>query len=172
MKGLVLARAGARSLHPCWVNGGPQRDWDLKLVPYQAVPPHGAVDCTTTDVIPGPKWSGLRQVLHEWDGWREYDMVWMPDDDLYADQDTIGRMFDIAARAGLDLFAPALHETSYYAHFDTMRNPSFYGRRVGFVEIMVPALSRRALETIIPTLDETATGWGWGLDAVWPQLLG
>src|SRR3712207_2326761 len=109
-KSLVLARVGAGSLHPCWLDRGKPRDWDLRLVPYQALPSQDAIDCVVGDVIPGPKWSGLRELLNTWDGWRDYDYVWMPDDDIYADQETITRMFAVARELGLDLFAPALHE--------------------------------------------------------------
>lgn len=171
MKCLVLARVGSQSLHRCWINAGMLRSWDLVLVPYQRIPPQTDLDCKVHDVVPGPKWSGVRQVLKEWDGWRDYDYVWFPDDDIYADQSTITRMFEVAGAVGLDLFAPALHETSFYAHFITMENRRFFGRWVGFVEIMVPGFSRRALETLLPTLDLTTTGWGWGLDSVWPKLL-
>jgi hypothetical protein len=71
----------------------------------------------------------------------------------------------------LDLFAPALHETSSFAHFITMRNRRFYGRWVGFVEIMVPGFSRSAMQTLVPSLDLSDTGWGWGLDSLWPKRL-
>jgi hypothetical protein len=52
-----------------------------------------------------------------------------------------------------------------------MENRRFYGRWTGFVEIMVPAFSRAALEKLQPTLDLSDTGWGWGLDSLWPKLL-
>ena len=52
-----------------------------------------------------------------------------------------------------------------------MRNRSFFARRVGFVEIMVPGFSRPVLEQLLPTLDESATGWGWGFDPLWAKLL-
>ncbi|HEX2577375.1 MAG TPA: hypothetical protein VHK88_13555, partial [Aquihabitans sp.] len=71
----------------------------------------------------------------------------------------------------LDLFAPALDAESYFAHYITMHNPRFFGRFVGFVEIMIPGFSRPALERLLPTLGESETGWGWGLDSVWPKLL-
>src|SRR4051794_40862787 len=171
-KSLVLARVGSNSLHPCWIDVGKPRDWDLRLVPYQELPDQTRVECEVEDVIPGPKWTGLRAALEQWDGWRDYDYIWLPDDDVYASQDTITRMFEAARALGLDLFAPALHESSYYAHFITMVNRSFHGRWVGFVEIMVPAFSRAALEMLLPTLGESETGWGWGLDSVWPKLLG
>jgi len=171
-RSLVIARVGASSIHPCWIDRGKPRDWHLYLCPYQPIAPQQGLDCIVGDVIPGPKWSGIRTLLNSWDGWRDYDHVWFPDDDIYANQDTIGRVFDVAATIGLELFAPALHETSSFAHFITMRNPSFYGRWVGFVEIMVPGFSRSAMETLVPSLDLSETGWGWGLDSLWPKQLG
>jgi hypothetical protein len=171
-RNLVLARVGRSSLHAGWLDARRPRTWDLVLVPYEEIEPQRGLDCAVTRVIPGPKWSGIRELLAEWDGWRAYDHVWMPDDDIAADQATIGRMFDIASAVGLDLFAPALHPSSYFAHFITMQNPRFHGRWTGFVEIMMPAFSRAALERLRPTLDLTRTGWGWGLDSVWPKLLG
>ena len=170
-KNLVLARVGRNSLHPDWLGGATERNWDLRLVPFQEMPPQDDLDLVLGDVIPGPKWSGLREQLKRWDGWREYDRIWMPDDDIAATPDAISRMFEIAGGLGLDLFAPALHESSYFAHFDTMENRSFYGRWVGFVEIMVPGFSSAALEKLQPTLDLSDTGWGWGLDSLWPKLL-
>jgi hypothetical protein len=167
---LVIARVGANSLHPGWMDPGRERPWDLHLVPFEPVPGGGGT--TSSEVIKGPKWSGLREVLEGWDGWREYDYIWLPDDDIATDQDTITRMFAIAREVGLDLFAPALHEESFYAHFDTMRNDRFAGRWTGFVEIMTPGFSRAALEELHPTLRRSPTGWGWGLDSLWPKLLG
>jgi hypothetical protein len=169
---LVIARVGRRSLHPTWLDAAQPRSWDLHLCPYEDL--HGQVTegCTVADVIPGPKWTGLRELLRRWDGWRGYERIWLPDDDIFASQGTIDRMFETAASLGFDLCAPALNEASYYAHFTTMRNRRCHARRAGFVEIMVPCFSRAALETLRPTLDLTETGWGWGLDSLWPKLLG
>jgi len=80
----------------------------------------------------------------------------------------------LAASVGYDLpggMEPFLDETSYFAHFSTMRNSCFHGRYVGFVEIMAPGFSRTAFARLLPTLALTETGWGWGLDSVWPKLL-
>ncbi len=168
---LVLARVGANSLHPAWMDADTERTWDLRLVPYQPVPATPELDCHIGEVVPGPKWTGLREVLTTWDGWRDYEYVWLPDDDILASQNTINRMFEVARGVGLDLFAPALDERSHFAHFITMRNRRLYGRFTGFVEIMVPGFRRSALEKLLFTLDLGDTGWGWGLDSVWPKLL-
>jgi hypothetical protein len=171
-RNLVLARVGPNSLHRSWVDGDTPRDWDLHLLPYCEIPPQDDLECVVHDVIPGPKWAGVRELLKGWNGWRDYDYVWIPDDDVLAGQDTITRMFAVAEALGFELFAPALHASSHFAHFITMENRRFFARRVGFVEIMVPAFSSRALQELLPTLDRSRTGWGWGLDSAWPKLLG
>jgi hypothetical protein len=170
-RSLVLVRAGSRSLHSGWTEPGKPRDWDLYVSPFEEIPAQEHADWTAGDLIPGMKWTGLWQLLNEWDGWREYDYVWLPDDDIAAEQNTISRMFEIARGVGLDLFAPALDESSYYAHFITMRNRSFHGRWTGFVEIMAPCFSAAALEKLLPTFELSRTGSGWGLDVLWPKLL-
>jgi hypothetical protein len=170
-RNLVIARVGRNSLHPSWIDRGAPRDWDLHLAPYQPIPAQDGIECTVGEVVTGPKWTGVRELLNTWDGWRDYDYIWLPDDDIYADQRTISAMFDLARRLGLHLFTPALHESSYYTHYSQMANRRFFARRVGFVEIIVPGFSRTALERFLPTLDLGTTGWGWGLDSVWPKML-
>ena len=168
---LVIARVGRKSLHRAWVDDGKPRDWDLYLCPFEEIPPQTGVECTVGDVIPGPKWAGLRTLLNEWDGWRQYDHVWLPDDDILTGQDTISAMFQAAAALQFKLFTPALHESSHYGHYIIMRNRNFFARRVGFVEIMVPGFSRPVLEQLLDTLDVSRLGWGWGLDPLWAKLL-
>jgi hypothetical protein len=169
---LVIARVGRRSLHRFWVDPAKERSWDLYLCPFQEVEAASDVECTIGDVLPGPKWEGIRALLNSWNGWRDYEYIWLPDDDIFSNQDDINAVFRCGAALNFDLFAPALHENSYYAHYITMANQSFFARRVGFVEIMVPCFRRETLERLLPTLELSTTGWGWGLDSVWPKLLG
>jgi hypothetical protein len=170
---LVIARVGRNSLHRSWIDEGKARQWDLYLCPFQEIPPQpqDGLDCVVGAVIPGQKWAGLRTLLNTWDGWRDYDHVWLPDDDILASQDTISAMFQAAAALEFKIFAPALQEDSHYAHYITMRNDNFFARRVGFVEIMVPGFSRPVLEQLLETLDLSTTGTGWGLDPLWAKLL-
>lgn len=170
-RGLVIARVGRTSLHRCWIDAGTPRAWDLYLSPYEDIGPQDDLDCRVGDVIPGPKWTGLGRLLHAWDGWRDHDPIWLPDDDILASQNEITRLFETGRALDFQLFAPALHERSHYAHFIAMRNASFFARRVGFVEIMVPCFRRATLERLLPTFALSATGWGFGLDAAWPKLL-
>lgn len=169
---LVIARVGRQSLHPSWLAAGQDRTFDLYLCPYQALDAPANADCSVGPMRAGPKWTGLRSLLAEWDGWREYERIWLPDDDLFVQQATLNRMFELAAALDFDLCAPALHESSHYAHFSTMRNRRCTARRTGFVEIMAPCFTVATLARLQPTLDLSPTGWGWGLDSLWPHLLG
>lgn len=170
-KNLIVARVGRNSLHPRWLEGAEQRDWDLHLCPFEALPDGATEGCTTSEVIVGPKWTGLNTLLTQWDGWKAYDHIWLPDDDLLTHAGNIDQFFATAAALGWDLCAPALDEGSYYAHYSTLRNHRCTARRTGFVEIMAPCFSRAGLEQLLPTLALSTTGWGWGLDSVWPKLL-
>jgi hypothetical protein len=153
------------------VEPGKDRNWDLYLCPFQPLTSPQTVECTVGDVLVGPKWTGLRTLLNTWSGWRDYESIWLPDDDIFTNQDDISAMFDIGEALQFNLFAPALQDNSYYAHYITMANRNFFARRVGFVEIMVPCFKRQTLEELLSTFDLTTTGWGWGLDSVWPKLL-
>ncbi|MDB5627327.1 MAG: hypothetical protein JWR73_3129 [Tardiphaga sp.] len=171
-RSLVIARVGRKSLHRCWIDAGKPREWDLYLCPYEEIGPQQDLDCQIGEVMPGPKWTGLTKLLNAWTGWRDYDQIWLPDDDIYAGQDAISTMFELGRALDFNLFAPALHETSHYAHFIAMKNTSFFARRVGFIEIMIPCFRRATLEEVLPTFALSASGWGFGLDSAWPKILG
>lgn len=173
-RSIVVLRAGPSSLHPSWVEGGPERGWDLLLCPYaeNGFASDPARGVSLGPVRPGAKWTGLRELLTGWDGWRDYDYVLLPDDDIIAPEATWTEFFARCRALDARLAAPALEPGSFQSHLVTMRNESFDARRVGFVEIMTPCFRTDVLAELLPTLALSETGWGWGLDLLWPKLLG
>jgi hypothetical protein len=169
-RNLVLARCGKTSLHESWLAGAVHRSWDLALAPYQEIAVTQAPEFMLP-VVPGLKWNGLHRVLTEWQGWRQYDYIWLPDDDLAADALRLNTMFGLAEAFGAKLAAPALSPDSYFSHYISMQNKSYFARGVSFVEVMMPCFRRDVLEQMLPLLAETATGEGWGFDFIWPKLL-
>jgi hypothetical protein len=166
---LVVVRAGDHSLHPQWTSALATRNWDL-VVSYFGNDPdrfRNAGEMRIDDR--GQKWAGLHALLTREDFWRGYDYVWLPDDDLAADQAVISDLFATMDELRLALAQPALSWTSFFSHLVTIRHPSFRVRMTNFVEIMAPCFDRRFLETCIPTFAETLSGWG--LDWLWPRLL-
>lgn len=157
---LVIVRAGDNSLHSGWTDAPETRDWDL-VASYYGDDPSRFRDASDRRIDDrGPKWTGLHALLTRESFWREYDYIWLPDDDLAIAQTAISRLFSLAAELNLELAQPALSWRSFYSHEITVRHPSFVARYTDFIEIMAPCLSRRLLEACVPLFAETQSGWG------------
>jgi hypothetical protein len=167
-------RSGAKSLHPAWIAGVEERGWDLFVCPYETVPfvsePRRGV--IVGEPIAGQKWTGLRERLRRWRGWRDYDHVMFAEDDLLAGPSVWSSFFDFCRERGAVLAQPALTQDSHYSHLMTLANRHFIWRATTFVEVMAPTVTPDALCELLPTLDHTPTGFGWGMEAAWSKLLG
>ncbi|MEP7183071.1 MAG: DUF707 domain-containing protein [Betaproteobacteria bacterium] len=168
-RNLVIVRAGDRSLHPAWTTSLASRDWDLVVSYFGRDEQRYRGDGARRIDDPGLKFPGLHALLSRETFWRDYDHVWLPDDDLMIGQDGISRLFRIVAELELQVAQPALSWTSFYSHRITLKYPSFRARFTDFVEIMAPCFRREFLERCLHTLGETQSGWG--LDWVWPKVL-
>ena len=166
---LVVVRAGDKSLHPRWTSDLSTRKWDLVVSYFGSDPDRfrGAGENRIDDL--GQKFAGLHALFTRQDFWRRYDYIWLPDDDLAAEQTAIDDLFEITERLGLELAQPALSWTSYYSHFVTIRRPSLRARMTNFIEIMAPCFHRPFLDECLPTFTENMSGWG--LDLLWPRML-
>jgi hypothetical protein len=166
---LVIVRAGDRSLHPMWTESEQTRTWDLVVSYYgeDAARYRNPGERRIDDR--GPKLPGLHALLARETFWRDYDYVWLPDDDLAVNEAGVNRLFEQASSRRLELAQPALSWISFYSHDLTLRSPSFRLRYTNFVEIMAPCFSRDFLATCLPTFAENRSGWG--LDYLWPRLL-
>jgi hypothetical protein len=167
---LVIVRAGDHSLHPRWTTSPATRSWDL-VVSYYGRDPMRYRDVSAPRIDDeGAKWPGLHRLLCRERFWRDYDYIWLPDDDLAIDEDSVDALFATVAAHDLALAQPALSWSSFYSHPVTIRHPSFRLRYTDFVEIMAPCFSRGALEICVDTMSDSASGWGF--DWTWPRQVG
>lgn len=171
-RNLILARVGDRSLHRGWLGDPATRSYDVWLDYFGADAGRYAGDPARLLLRPGlTKWQGLAAVVAEHRAALEgYDAVWLPDDDLAVAPDVIERMFDAFHRLGLALGQPALADGSYFSYEWLLESRGFTARFTNFVEVMAPIFSREALRACAGTFGESVSGWG--LDLVWPALLG
>jgi hypothetical protein len=166
---LVILRCGRNSLHWNWLLGA-ERNWDLVLCPFQDIDPEP--EALFDDFkVEGQKWLGIYKLLTEWPDWRRYDYIWLPDDDLLTDAGTINRLFTLSTAFNATISAPALSKTSFYSHEITLQNDSFFARATTFIEVMMPCLRRDVLALCLPSIGKSKSGYGWGLDFLWPHLL-
>lgn len=165
---LVVVRAGDASLHPGWVDAGRPRTFDL-VVSYYGEDPGRYRDGEFARIDDaGQKFHGLKRLFLRDGFWRDYERIWLPDDDLATEQDQIDALFAASDAAALDLSQPALEWHSHYSFDITLRSPSFALRYTDLVEVMAPCFSRAFLERALATFDENQSGWG--LSFVWPRL--
>jgi hypothetical protein len=166
-KNLVIVRAGDQSLHPSWLEGPEERNWDL-LVSYYGDDPHlfRKEDVLRIDAK-GLKWPALYDLIRDRaDDLINYEYIWLPDDDLACDKAGINRLFVLCHKYDLELAQPSLSINSYATHLITLRNRSFILRYTNFVEIMAPCFSSSFLNRCHSSFSETFSGHG--LDYLWP----
>ncbi|ABV85935.1 hypothetical protein [Shewanella pealeana] len=167
---LVIARVGDNSLHTYWLeNAAPS--FDLFLSYFGDKPNHYQAEATYYEQVKGGKWPIIHKLIEaNWELISQYDAVWLPDDDIMTDAKTINKMFNLFDGFDLALAQPALTMDSYFSHSSLLRQPSSVLRYSNFVEVMVPVLSASALVTLKESFGQSPSGWG--LDALWPHLIG
>jgi len=100
---------------------------------------------------------------------RGYEAYAILDNDIEISTDELNTLFLTGHALGLDLFQAALSSDSHTNYPGLKARAGSYVRPSGFVEIMMPVFSRRALELCWHTFGDSESGWG--LDVVWPKYL-
>lgn len=98
----------------------------------------------------------------------KYKNIFIPDDDLIFKEKDINLFFDIFNQNNLLLAQPSL--IGYFSHTITLHRFEFILRYTNFVEIMMPCFSNIAFKICVKFFDKTTSGWG--LDYLWPKILG
>ena len=171
-KFLIVVRAGDASLHPTWLEGCAERNWDLLVHSYGSncswsdQPGLEVIRAVGSD-IQGPKMRAIHSLYtQKRDFFLSYDYICFADDDLAASLETINCMFLLCEHYGLELAQPALTHDSHMGNWGiTMENTSFLLRYTNFVEVMCPVFSRAFLDLCAPTFNENLSGYG--LDLLW-----
>jgi hypothetical protein len=168
---LVVVRGGEDAAYRTWMKQDAPRRWDLLLDRY-GPEPDNPEDCADFIHLGGTtKFPSIKRIDVIWPGYlQSYEAVWFVDGDIHIEFDNIDVLFEIFSSHDLWLAQPSLSPASFHAHEICVHRPDFALRYVNFVEIMAPIFSRHGLDTCLPTFDQNASGWG--LDFVWPSLLG
>lgn len=169
---LVIVRTGGGSLHPTWAKdiAPEQRNWDLMLSHYDGNSEPNIMDADIAIRQGAFKFSAIHRLFQDIPFLSSYKAVCLCDDDILTSWSALNRLFDLFDAYNLDLAQPALTRDSYYSMDICLQQPECLLRFTNFVEVMVPVFSAKALAKCLPTFDGAVTGWG--LDFVWPHLLG
>lgn len=164
---LVIARVGDNSLHPQWLKGKP--NFDIYLSYFGDEHNKYCESATYYEQVKGGKWPVVAEIIKNNEAIIEqYDAVWIPDDDLLANTDTINRMFGLFHALEISYGQPALTTDSYYTYPFLLRDEASLVRYTNFVEVMAPIFSRCGLNDAAKTIALSPSGWG--LDFLWSNL--
>lgn len=162
-KNLLVGCVGPTSLHKEWICG--DLNFDLMLVDYGDNEQYRQ-DAQYYLKAKGTKFNIIGSIFDEIP--KEYDYVFIPDDDLYMNGITISRLFDIAAQYGLKICQPSL--LGYYSIYVNLHNPASVLRYTNYIEIIGPCFSRDTFELCRPTFSYNKSCWG--IEMLWDKLLG
>lgn len=92
------------------------------------------------------------------------------DDDLEIEYSNLCGFLKYCTDNNLELAQPSLTRDSYYSHAHLINVSSAGWRQVEMIEVMCPYFSTEALKIAISTFDLSYSTWG--LDYLWPKILG
>ena len=168
MKNLVVVRCGDKSLHENWLKGNVE--YDVAVSYFSDYFKFDQSKLKYLHIFKGSKWEGLDNFFRTTDFWKEYDAICLPDDDLDCSTEQLSNFFELFHKYNFDLAQPSLDINSYYSWSIVLQNKSFKYRETNFVEVMVPCFNKVSFQKIFDTFSENISGWG--LDHLWPKLLG
>lgn len=168
-KYLIIARVGDNSLHHHWINSK-NKNFDIFISYFGNEDNKYANNADYYEHVKGGKWPVIAALVDKnWEIISKYDAVWLPDDDLLVDTNSICKMFDLFTAFNLSLGQPALSIDSYFSHPCLLQKKNSIIRFTNFVEVMAPIFSLTSLERIKHTFSQSKSGWG--LDFLWPHLV-
>jgi Protein of unknown function (DUF707) len=172
MKNLVFVRAGDSSLHKEWIEPKNAKCFELYIEYYGENAGRYAEDADYYSYNQtGTKFPRFFEIISQNKNLlTDFDAVWIADDDLSISADAISAMFELFHRHQLWLAQPALTKHSHHTWPTLLQDPRYTLRYTNFIEVMAPIFSKSALQRCWTTFEKSTSGWG--LDYVWPKLLG
>jgi len=173
-RNLVVVRAGPGSLHAGWTRDllDADRSWDLCVSWYGETESFGQDTIADFQILQNVerKYEAIHRLFQAGSPLWAYDRIALLDDDLHADWSGINRLFAIHREFDLQLAQPSLRPDVNVVHKITATDLRYLLRFTSFVESMAPVFTRAALWACIPTYANA--GLGFGIDNIWPRLLG
>ena len=169
---LVLVRAGDSSSHKDWTSDitNSDRNWDLAVSYFGAADQYPIHSEEIVSRDRGHKIPSLFRLFSNYPRLLSYKSIWITDDDIATSWSNINLMFNLFLELDLWLAQPALTPDSYWSHPLTVQQPEYACRFVSFIEFMAPIFRSDQILNCLSVGADAVTGWG--VDMIWPNLLG
>lgn len=167
-KYLVFSSVGDRNNLDSWLSEPASKEFDLAVHYFgdEATPQIAADHLVKRK---GLKFDNFLHFIHA-GGLQGYEAVWVADDDIIMDTHSINRMFQLFSEYGLLVAQPSFDSRCNRPWKHTFTNPEFILRYTNFVENGVAIFSTQIIEQLANTFRDAGTGFG--VDFLWPSILG
>lgn len=172
MKNLLITTIGEYNNFDTWIKG--ECNFDVAIINYDKhINESTYVDkCIYYETFNTFKYPGIAEIFFQEPDLLKYDYYWMPDEDVSLSTEKINELFRKMEQFKLDLGQPSIEksDTSFpsWEIFTHKGNTDII--YTTFIEIMCPCFGRDALGKCLETFKKSKSGWG--LDIVWPKLIG
>ncbi|KAL6776590.1 hypothetical protein ACKKBG_A21765 [Auxenochlorella protothecoides x Auxenochlorella symbiontica] len=174
----LVVVAGGDDFDPTkWTSLGGARTWDLIWIYYGNAATIACAECSKVYRGRGPKWrlAWRLTLLPEWETMRStYKAIAFLDDDLImADVGVLNTAFAAVTAFRLLLAQPSVCRAHWsFTPYETLRQrDESILRYTNLVEIMAPIFDMDFFDELV-RLTLYNAHYGWGLDWIWPDLLG
>lgn len=168
MKILVIIPAGHNTVHETWYDSSEDIiDFVVMWYSDQDVPGNIKKNSKHVFLEKGSKWSLVKSALQKID-WKEYDYIWIPDDDLKLLNGGIFTLCKTMEKYNISLAQPSLIDK--HVQWSVLLNRKTEYHLTNFVEIQAPCFSIKGFNEIIDTILHPDIKSGWGLDYVWSNI--
>jgi hypothetical protein len=169
IRNLVMSAVGDNSLHRYWSK---HNEWKYhKFMMYFGDGAGYEEEATYHQKAKGYKYHLMEkavQYLLKNNLLDQYDYVWMPDDDIYLEEQDVLRLFNYMKNYDLAIAQPSI--LGWYGVDMTLHQKGSLLRYTNWVEIMCPCFSVPALKLCLDTFCENDCGWG--IETLWNIRLG
>jgi hypothetical protein len=169
-KNLVIVCAGDLSLHNKWLDES--KNFDLAIIYYgnsDEIASQYENHSSFFVKQKGHKWHMIKNFIkNNYNIIKNYNYFWFPDDDILSDVISVNSLFEINHNFKLSLSQPSL--CGYVSYEIEKKQPNTILRFTNFVEIICPVMDFKTMMLLLDTFDLNESGWG--LDYLWPKMLG
>jgi len=168
-RNLVISTVGDKSIHKYWSNHNDSQYH--KLLIYYGDGPGYEEETTYYRKEKGYKYHLIEKAIQYYlsnDLLDDYDYVWLPDDDIYLEEQDVLRLFNYMKNYDLAIAQPSI--LGWYGVDVTLHQKGSLLRYTNWVEIMCPCFSVPALKLCLDTFCENDCGWG--IESLWNIKLG
>lgn len=169
-KNLIISPVGDDSLHKNWLSE--KQNFDIFLIYYgksEEKLNEYKNDCNLIVKDSGEKGEMyVRFISNNLELIKNYESIWLPDDDLDISTEEINLLFDTHQKYSLWLSQPSVKGHVSYDIERKQENTIL--RFTTFVEVLCPLMSLKTLLVLYKTYDYNKSSWG--LDYLWPKILG